>query len=252
MINVVIINNVPASESGLAAALTPTWLDRCATALTIQLLQHVAPYWAYALDSSVRVGSGPADLEVGDNPCNIIASAGGGNAEAWHDDELNGVPDAFLVLDQCRSLDDATSGMSHEFCEIAGNPQCVSWVTAPSGIVLPSGLVAGKQIAHEISDPVQDRGYTIDLGDGQAGIYVSDFVLPAYFDLTLTGPTTYGEAALGLPRVDPFGRTDGGYQIARNPDGTGEADVFGAEPRWSKLARARSRPRRIRHHGRQP
>lgn len=248
MISVVLINNVPASASALAAQLTPEWLARCARALEIQLTQHLAPSWPYAVGSAVRVGAGPSDLQLTDTPCNIIPSANdGGQEEAWHADELDGTPDSFLALDECRTLDDATEGLSHEQCEIIGNPWCSDFVTVPSGLTLPAGVAAGQQVAHEISDPVQDRSYPVDLGDGQPPILVSDFVLPAYFDTSVSGPTTYGEAVCGLPRVEPFSRTSGGYQIVRNADGSGETQAFGAQPRWARSKRRRSRARRILH-----
>lgn len=230
MLCVVMLNGVPADHSDLAAQLTPAWLARAAAGLQKQLREHVAPAWPYAQGAVVRVGAGADDVADAETPCFIVANLDDPNAEAYHADEGNGQPDEYMGLDTVATLDDVTSAIGHENDEVCGDPECDQWVTVPSGIALPNGLTPGMQIAREVCDPIQDRTYPIDLGDGGAPIIVPDFVLPAYFDLTITGPTSYGEAACGLPRLEPFNRTSGGYQLARNADGSGETQVFGYMP----------------------
>ena len=232
MLCVVLLNEVPADHSDLAAQLTADWLARAAAALQTQLQRDVAPMWPYAKDAVVRVGAGPSDLGATETPCRVMTTLDVPDAIAYHDD-ANGYPDEFLGLDTCNGLPDVTSAISHENDEVSGDPNCDQWVTIPSGLVLPQGLVAGMQIAFEVSDPLQDRSYEID------GISVSDFVYPAYFDPTLSGPTSYGEAQGGL-RLEPFARTSGGYQIARQGDGSGETQFFGYMPEHKK--------KRARHH----
>lgn len=238
MLCIVLLNEVPSDYSDLAAQLTPDWLASVAASLQTQLRRDIAGYWPYAEGGVVRVGSGPTDLGSAETPARILAElADAPGAVAYHDDE-NGNPDEFLGLDTCPTLDEVPMALSHEGAEICGDPNCDQWVMVPSGIVLPSGLVAGMQIAREVSDPLQDRSYVID------GIPVSDFVLPPYFDVTLTGPTSYGET-IGLPRLEPFQRTAGGYQLARNGDGSGETQVFGMLPPHKQKHPSRRIRRRI-------
>jgi hypothetical protein len=233
-LKLVLLNNVPAGTSALGDQITHDWLTRVAAALQVQLRQHVAPAWPYAADAVVRVGANPGDLAgEGETPASILPTLQdvAPGAEAFHDVIVpGGQPDQFLALDECQTLDDITKGISHENNEITGDPECDQWVTIPSGIDLPSGLVAGGQIAIEDSDPLQDRSYPIDLGDGLPPIMVSDFCYPAYFDTSLPGPTSYGEDKCGMPRLAPFGRTAGGYHLFRNADGSGETQLFGMAP----------------------
>lgn len=236
MLCVVLLNEVPADHSDLAAQITPDWLARAAAGLQKQLREHVAPAWPYAQDAVVRVGSGAADVGDAETPCFIVANLDDPGAVAEHSDQADGQPDEYMGIDTVATLDDITGAISHENGEVSGDPGCDQWVTVPDGIDLPSGLLkTGMQIAHEVSDPIQDRTYTIDLGDGGSPIVVADFVLPPYFDLTLSGPTSYGEAACGYARIAPFGRTSGGYQLARNSDGTGETQVFGYMPPHKRM-----------------
>lgn len=232
MLCVVLLNEVDPSHSPLAAQLTADWLARAAAALQTQLQRDVAPVWPYAQGAVVRVGSGPSDLGAMETPMRITPTLDVPDAVAYHDD-ANGYPDEFLGLDTCNALADVTSAIGHENDEVCGDPNCDQWVAVPSGLVLPQGLVAGMQIAKETSDPLQDRSYEID------GIPVSDFVYPAYFDVSISGPTSYGEAQ-GGPRLEPFARTSGGYQIARQGDGSGETQFFGYMPEHKK--------KRARHH----
>lgn len=235
----VVVNECDPASSPLAAQITQAFLARAASAFQTQLRDHVAPHWPLAAGATFRVGTGASDVGTGEIPDAIVAndpSAPG--AMAYHYDTPDGVPDAYSMVDTMSGLGDLTEAMSHEHAEIVGDPNCDQYATVPKGIPLPSGIRAGMQVAREIGDPLQDRSYPIDLGDGLPPIVVSDFALPAYFDVELAGPTSYGEAMGWSPRVLPFGRTPGGYQIARNADGSGETQVFGCVPDW-KLARAR-------------
>jgi hypothetical protein len=238
MLCVVLLNETPADHSPLAALMTSPWLAGAAADLQKQLQRDVARFWPYAQDGVVRPGSGPSDVGATECPARIIPVLDVQGAIAYHDD-ANGYPDVFLGSDTCSTLDDVTSALSHENTEICGDPNCDQWVTVPSGIALPQGLVAGMQIAQETDDPLQDRTYRI------GNTLVADFVLPAYFDLSISGPTSLGEL-LGGPRLEPFNRTPGGYQLVRNADGSGETQAFGfmSEHRKMKARASGSRQRR--------
>lgn len=230
MLCVVLLNEVPADHSPLAAQLTPDWLARAAAGLQKQLREHVAPAWPYAQGAVVRVDTDPNNVGDAETPCLIVATLDDPDTEAFHANENDGQPDEYMGLDTVSTVNEVTGAIGHENAEVCGDPECDQWVTVPDGIDLPNGLTPNAQIAREICDPLQDRTYPIDLGDGGPPIIVPDFVLPAYFDLSLSGPTSYCETALGAPRIAPFGRTSGGYQLARNADGSGETQVFGYMP----------------------
>lgn len=233
MICLVLLNEVDPSHSPLAAQLTPEWLTACAVALQTQLVRDVGPVWPYGQGAIVRVGSGPDDVGQAEVPARILASLPDApGAIAYHDD-AGGYPDVFLGLDTCSLLTEVSSALSHEACEMSADPNCDQWVTVPSGIALPDGLTAGQQIALEVCDPLQDRVYTI--GD----VTLSDFCLPAYFAL---GPTPDGPTSFTGQPLAQFGRTFGGYQLVRNADGSGEAQVMGAMPEYRrKRTRVRKR-----------
>jgi hypothetical protein len=236
MLCFVLINAVPAGHSALGDQLTPAYLGRVAAAMQLQMTRDVAPYWPGAAGAVVRVGSDSSDVGAQETPVTIsptLADAPG--AIAFHDDEADGIPDEFLGLDTCSTLDDVSSALSHENAEVAGDPECDQWTPVPAGLPsYPTGVAAGQLIATELSDPVQDRSYPVDLGDGGAPVMVSDFCLPSYFTAAGDGPTTFGET-LGMARVEPFGRSPGGYQLVQNADGSGETQAFGDCPRADRL-----------------
>lgn len=226
-----LLNETPASHSPLAAELTAAWLAQIAAALQTQLREHIAPVWSYATDAVCRVCAGPTDLGLGEVPMRYLPELPDApGAIAYHDD-AGGYPDEFLGLDTCSGLDEVGSATSHENAEVCGDPNCDQWAA------ITSGPMTGKELAYELCDPLQDRSYRV------GGMLVSDFVYPAYFDPGLKGPTSYGEDKLGSPRLEPFARTSGGYQIVRNADGTGETQVFGAIPplRYRRAHHASSR-----------
>lgn len=249
MISIALLNTVPFDHSALAAQLTPPALARIAAALQIQAQQHVAQYWPNASGAKVRTISDSSELQPTDSPAYIVPTLDDApGAEAYHDDAGTD-PDSFLALDTVSDVADVTTAQSHENCEIFGDPECNLWKTVPAELpAYPKGVIAGQQIALEISDPVQDRSYAIDLKDGGPVVMVSDFCLPAYFDTSMTGPTTYCEAAGLAPRIEPFQRSAGGYQLVRNADGSGETQAFGRiSP--AKLVKARHPKSRLARRG---
>lgn len=230
-----LLNLTPPDHSPLAAQMTAAWLTRAATALTMQLSQHVAPHWPGAVGASVRVAT-LAGLEPGESPFQFVPSLPDQPGDIAFHYDANGLPDAFEAIDTCATLDDVSCAAGHEGCEIPGDPNCDQWVTRSDG----------RQQAVEVCDPVQARRYGIDLGDGEAPVQVSDFVLPTYFSDHGTGPTTYLELIGQAPRVEPFAIAQGGYALVRNGDGSGETEVFGTMTparamRWAKKWHRRQR-----------
>ncbi len=240
-LRVALINRVPASHSALAALLTFGWMQELAASLQVQLQRDVAPFWPYAQDATVRFACSPRDVQPGEVPATIQPTMDDAPGDIAYHDDAGGLPDEFLASDTCQSLDDLSKALSHENCEVCGDPMCDQWVTLPSGIALPAGVVAGQQVARENCDPIQERSYRI------GEIAVSDFLTPAYFDPTISGPTSYGET-IGLPRVAPLSCLPGGYWLLRNADGSGESQLFG-EFALHKFAKARHPASRLYRHG---
>jgi hypothetical protein len=235
----VLVNLTDPSVSPLASQLTAGFLGRAAQAFQIQLQQHIAPWWPYATGATARVASSPTDVGAGETPMFLRVSLSEPDAIADHYTLTpSGQPAEELGVDTCQTPEDVTSANSHENAEVAGDPETDQMVVVPPGIALPKGLSAGMRIARETCDPLQDRVYPLDLKDGLPPIMLADFVSQAYFDPSLSGPTSWGEAQGLFPRLAPFDRTPGGYQIADNGPGSSESQLFGVIP-WWKLERAR-------------
>jgi hypothetical protein len=80
----------------------------------------------------------------------------------------------------------------------------------------------GTEIAVEVADPVEGDSYpvvAVVMGEGRT-VEVSNYVLPPYFDRSLTGPTN----RMQLP-LAPFGLRPGGYYVVLGRDGN-ESEVF--------------------------
>lgn len=197
----------------LASQVTAQWLAAVAAACTVQLNRDVSPYWGGQY--SVRAGSGPTDLQPSEIAFGLLdALPDAPGAVAYHDVMGNAAPYALLALTQCKTLDDVSTGVSHEICETAGDPDVNEWCEAGDGF----------EYARELCDAVESGYYLID------GVRVSDFVLPAFFQTQAPGPYCYTQAIGSSPSVAPiapFVTAAGGYQVRRSV-GTGETDVWGA------------------------
>lgn len=126
-------------------------------------------------------------------------------ALGWHTTNA-GVPASFIACDPILAAGHVVSEVvSHEALETVADPACNVW--RDNGTFLQ---------VQEVCDPVEDQTYT----DG-AGVVVSNFVLPAYFDPFGVGPFD----KLGS-LSSPFSLTAGGYAIRQT--GSGGAPVWGA------------------------
>ena len=230
-----------ATSSPLVSQVTPAWLARCASACTTQLTRDVAPVYGGAY--GVRVGSGSSDVQPGEMVFAIVdALPDAPGAIAYHDTSGGDVPVAFLALSTCSTLDDVSTAISHELCETAGDASCDLW--ADDG--------QGHEWARELCDAVESNSYGIDLGDGQAPIKVSDFLLPGFFGANDPGPYCFLQAnpsagtAQGIPSA-PFATASGGYQVQRTSGG-GETQVQG-KIRDLRLAKQRHWSSRVYRRG---
>ena len=203
--NIVLVNKVAAATSPLAAQVTAGWLADVAGACNEQLSSHAAPYdgGGYLISSAAAAPSGDSTFELDWQ----LPQAPG--AEAYHDWQA-GMVVAFEALATCSTLNDVSTGISHELLEILGDPGCDAWVDDGTGF----------EWARELCDATQGNSYAI------GGIQVSNFLLPAFFETGAKSPYSYLGTTGKDPVLAPFATASGGYQIRRNT-GTGETQVFG-------------------------
>lgn len=156
-----------------------------------------------------------------------------GGAGGYHVDWLG------LIFSRVLAADGALSG-SHEIGEMGVDPYCTSWVTMPDG----------RQLAVEISDPVEEDQYDQDafVGTDKRVIKVSNYVFPSYFEAN--GKYPYDRMG---KLTAPFTLRPGGYYIARGANSVetpvfarqavfGRARIFGnVEAAARKLVRPESR-----------
>lgn len=133
-----------------------------------------------------------------------------------------------------------SSVLSHEVAELYIDPYVNMWSDGPR-------LPEGSEYGMECCDPVENDFYAIDivLGDTTTRVSVSNFVMPAWFNIqALSGPYDY----LNKLRK-PFSMTTDGYMVVRSKPGS-VSQIYGSRyPAWrlatklSLMARTRRRSR---------
>jgi hypothetical protein len=213
----VLLDETAGATTADGASLTPTILASIAAACTVQLNRDVSAEWGGNYE--VRAGGGAGDIQPGEIVFAILPTLPNApGAIAYHDSDGNGVPvlfDAITLSDTLIGPGNSLSvAISHELCETVGDEGCNDW--CDDG--------AGNSFAKELCDAVEAGSYQLDA----TGVYVSNFLLKAFFVPGRKGPYDFMSAA-GLASTGPskpFATAAGGYQIARSA-GTGERQVWG-------------------------
>lgn len=175
-------------------------------AIDLQMRRDFAPAWLCVPWPCVAYKTLPAQSGQF-HPMFYMDNIGDPNALGFHDDLANFVYGRVLTpLDAA----DATTG-SHEAGEMRVDPDCTQYGSK----LLRSGL----QVALETGDPVEADSYPVHvtIAGFTREVFVSNFVLPNYFDPSSPGPWDH----MGLLRGPAPAMTPGGYLILRDPT-TGE------------------------------
>jgi hypothetical protein len=207
------------NQSSYQSARTKAAIDAMTRALRIQL-RDVARVWGeyvwQVVDDANRQGFELVLLDDSD-------AAG---ALGYHDLDPDGRSYARVfvktILDHdgtwLRGANSIAATVSHEACELVGDPTANHWVETATGTL----------VAVELCDPVEACAYTIALPDGRR-VSVSDFVYPDWFN-----PYAAGKQLDHMNAVHaPFKSTEGGYVLHHT--GKGVRTVWGREhPRWRR------------------
>ncbi len=164
----------------------------------------------------------------------LLEDADDASALGYHDvDDRDGTPYArvFLapILDDggtwLLGADSVAATVSHEVCEMIGDPTANHWAETRRGAL----------VAQELCDPVESLAYRIELRDGRR-VSVSNFVYPDWFNPFATEGTRLDH----MDALDrPFEIAEDGYVIRKTPSGI--RNVYGKRyPHW-RQATKRSR-----------
>ncbi len=159
----------------------------------------------------------------------------------YHDLDPQGRPYARVFLDPIlenggtwlRGSNAVSVTISHEVCELVGDPSANHWVENARGAL----------VAAELCDPVESCSYGITLRDGRR-VSVSDFVYPDWFN-------PYVPAGTQVDHMNalrkPFEIAPDGYVIHHTAAGV--RDIWGRSyPRWRKASKRKPASRTYLRH----
>jgi hypothetical protein len=220
----------------------PTVLNQIAAAVNTQLVQHVVPAWKvqpwqcvyYPNEASV-----PADAYR----LWILDNADQAQALGYHDQDPNGFPYGRVFVNpiiksggtDTSSANGVSVTVSHEVCEILGDPEVNAWRQSPSGTL----------VCQELCDPVEGDAYPVTVNGVK--VFVSNFVYPAWFDAKPPKGARFDQMGT---LTQPFTMSKGGYMIlmtggrVKNVFGSKEAELAHKDNESKSHAAARSSRRK--------
>jgi len=120
-------------------------------------------------------------------------------AEGYHDITHHGLPLGKVFIQPTLDNDDKVSTTAcHELCETLVDPGINMWAIGTRGLVW----------AYEVCDAVEEEEFVLD------GVYMSDFVFPAYFEAFRKPRSTQFDYLKRVTR--PFQLLTGGYGEIRH------------------------------------
>jgi hypothetical protein len=225
-----IVNQSSHQSARVAAA-----IDATRRALNIQL-RDVAKVWGEYVYSVVD------DAHTRGFDVVLLDSADQAGDLGYHDLDPRGRPYARVFIDPIlenhgtwlRGANSVSVTISHEVCELVGDPSANHWVEN----------ARGSLVAAELCDPVESCAYTVVLRDGRR-VSVSDFVYPGWFNPYVPAGTQVDH--MNVLRK-PFEIASDGYVIHHTAAGV--RDIWGRSyPRWRKASKRQPASRTyLRHH----
>jgi hypothetical protein len=219
----VLIDETDGAKCGDGSSLDPATLTRIACACAEQLNQEFAHF--YGGQYEVRAGSDSKDIQPGEQVYAFVPTlAQAPGASAYHDTDGKGVPVAYCAVTTCSSLLGPSSvsvDASHELLEAAADPSCN----------IMADNLAGLLVAYEVGDPVEVQTYASSV---DAGVQVSNFVLPSWFDPKAPPPYDFMseaqiEGAVAPPGPLQIAPGNGGNYIITETSAENETDTFGIQ-----------------------
>lgn len=230
-----------------------------ALAVDHQLREHVAPTYGQ-VPCTIAYYSAAQQVPASARPLGIFDDADQAGALGYHDVDPQGVPYGKVftgVMLENGATDfsgdnSISCTISHEACEMAGDPDVNLWCQTRTG----------QLTVKELCDAVEDNSYPISVGgtasDGtpaSATVSVSNFVTPNYFRaVPVTGEKFdfLSKLPSGFPAMTP-----GGYVSTMAPGASGQLTdrkehaeppvlqvTYGPEyPEWKKAGKAHAASR---------
>ena len=183
---------------------TDDWVAGFAKAQQIQIDRDFRPLWHLGA-TVVFVAAGQV-VPAGAWQVWLMDHSDQADALGYHD-LAAGLPVAkvFIADDMADGASPSVT-ISHEILEMLGDPNVNQTVTFSER----DGTT--WEYAYEVCDACEDDQFGDKIGD----YLMTDFVLPTWFDLTRSGPTSFRGSTNG-----PFALADGGYigrrEVAPNP-----------------------------------
>jgi hypothetical protein len=201
-----------------------------------QLRQHVDPAWEFST-SSVGVLPSAALVRAAIFKRSVVIvikdSLSVDGALGDHSVDDSGFPIAEIGVQETLADGGTILGpnglgsvISHEILETRGDEFISTWDDAPDG----------TQWAHELCDAVEGDSYLCN------GVWVSNFVKPAFFDQYAHGEVTGAKFDYLGKLSSPFSLAPGGYTVVKHQDGSID-QVFGAQVSEAKQEKIRKRRR---------
>ncbi|CAM4230475.1 hypothetical protein [Roseateles saccharophilus] len=160
----------------LTGTIDPAFLSQVSSALDQQVTRDLATTWS-GISAHVKAVSSLSSLRRGDWPVYLVATLPPGEG-GYHQDK-NKRPYAKVIA----SADDPswTVDASHEVCEMLVDPYG-SRLQASNGIMIQGGQVVDGdgtfEYLVEACDPCEANNFAYEI----AGVAVSDFITPNYYD----------------------------------------------------------------------
>lgn len=194
-------------------------LNQIAAAVNTQLVQHVCPAWSITPWQCVFYPN-ETMVPAGAYRLWILDDTDQAQALGYHDQDPNGVPYGRVFVKPIiqsggtdfNGANSVSVTISHEVCEIVGDPEVNAW----------RQMNNGKLTCQELCDAVEGDAYPVAVNG--TNIFVSNFLLPAWFDMIPVKGSKFDY--LGKLKA-PFTMTKGGYMIIMT--GGKVSNVFGSK-----------------------